>query len=138
MLDRIMALLSSFDAWVVPMLLLIAVLLWRGGFRGRAFVLCAGFIVGIKALKEHEGVKHYDVHWAPRGVEMRVTGNHTQGGITCAGVVKIKIARGAFSSPGAADFCYCGNAPVEGLPYCAGHARIAYRGTGRRYASVGA
>jgi GcrA cell cycle regulator len=41
------------------------------------------------------------------------------------------------SSPGAADFCYCGNAPVDGLPYCPGHARIAYRGTGRRYGSVG-
>ena len=42
-----MALLSSFDAWVPPMLLLIALLVWRGGFRARAFVLCAGLIVGI-------------------------------------------------------------------------------------------
>ena len=25
------------------------------------------------------------------------------------------------------EFWYCGNEPVEGLPYCAGHARIAYR-----------
>lgn len=29
--------------------------------------------------------------------------------------------------PGADDFAFCGNAPVEGLPYCPGHARLAYR-----------
>jgi GcrA cell cycle regulator len=39
--------------------------------------------------------------------------------------------RWPISNPGAADFCFCGNEPVEGLPYCPGHARIAYRGTGR-------
>jgi GcrA cell cycle regulator len=29
--------------------------------------------------------------------------------------------------PGAADFCFCGNMPIEGLPYCPGHSRLAYR-----------
>ena len=29
--------------------------------------------------------------------------------------------------PGAIDFRFCGNQPVKGLPYCAGHARLAYR-----------
>ena len=33
------------------------------------------------------------------------------------------------SKPGAEDFCFCGNEPVKGLPYCLGHARIAYRPT---------
>jgi len=47
MLDRLMALLSSFDAWVPPLVVLVAVLLWRGGFRGRALVICAGLIVGV-------------------------------------------------------------------------------------------
>jgi GcrA cell cycle regulator len=28
---------------------------------------------------------------------------------------------------------FCGNKPVEGLPYCAGHARIAYRPTSRQH-----
>jgi GcrA cell cycle regulator len=37
--------------------------------------------------------------------------------------------------PGAEDFGFCGAEPVEGLPYCAGHARLAYRSTARR--SVG-
>jgi GcrA cell cycle regulator len=39
--------------------------------------------------------------------------------------------RWPISSPGADDFCFCGNAPVKGLPYCPGHARMAYRPAGR-------
>jgi GcrA cell cycle regulator len=35
--------------------------------------------------------------------------------------------RWPISSPDAADFCFCGNEPVKGLPYCPGHARLAYR-----------
>jgi GcrA cell cycle regulator len=35
--------------------------------------------------------------------------------------------RWPISTPGAADFCFCGNTPIEGLPYCAGHTRLAYR-----------
>jgi GcrA cell cycle regulator len=40
--------------------------------------------------------------------------------------------RWPISSPGATDFCFCGNEPVDGLSYCLGHARIAYRTPGRR------
>ena len=35
--------------------------------------------------------------------------------------------RWPISTPGAEDFCFCGNTPLEGLPYCAGHSRLAYR-----------
>jgi GcrA cell cycle regulator len=35
--------------------------------------------------------------------------------------------RWPISTPGADDFCFCGNTPVEGLPYCPGHSRLAYR-----------
>lgn len=35
--------------------------------------------------------------------------------------------RWPISTPGAADFCFCGNTPLEGLPYCPGHYRLAYR-----------
>jgi GcrA cell cycle regulator len=35
--------------------------------------------------------------------------------------------RWPISEPGAADFRFCGNSAVEGVSYCAGHARIAYR-----------
>jgi len=35
--------------------------------------------------------------------------------------------RWPISTPGQADFCFCGNPPIEGLPYCPGHSRLAYR-----------
>ena len=35
--------------------------------------------------------------------------------------------RWPISTPGAEDFCFCGNPPIEGLPYCTGHSRLAYR-----------
>ena len=35
--------------------------------------------------------------------------------------------RWPISTPGAEDFCFCGNPPVEGMPYCSGHHRLAYR-----------
>jgi GcrA cell cycle regulator len=38
-----------------------------------------------------------------------------------------QTCRWPISTPGAADFCFCGNPPVAGLPYCAGHSRLAYR-----------
>jgi GcrA cell cycle regulator len=34
--------------------------------------------------------------------------------------------RWPISSPGEKDFCFCGNPPLEGLPYCPGHTRLAY------------
>jgi GcrA cell cycle regulator len=38
-----------------------------------------------------------------------------------------ETCRWPISTPGAEDFCFCGNPPIEGLPYCAGHSRLAYR-----------
>lgn len=40
--------------------------------------------------------------------------------------------RWPIGSPGAADFGFCGNDPVAGLPYCPGHARMAYQSATRR------
>jgi GcrA cell cycle regulator len=47
----------------------------------------------------------------------------------CCSVLELSDARCRWpiSTPGADDFCFCGNTPVEGLPYCAGHTRLAYR-----------
>jgi GcrA cell cycle regulator len=44
--------------------------------------------------------------------------------------------RWPISNPGAKDFCFCGNEPVKGLPYCLGHARIAYLSIGRQRSST--
>jgi GcrA cell cycle regulator len=45
--------------------------------------------------------------------------------------------RWPISTPGAEDFCFCGNTPVEGLPYCAGHTRLAYRPGSRQRVAQG-
>ena len=37
--------------------------------------------------------------------------------------------RWPISGVGAVDFTFCGNTTVDGISYCAGHARIAYRGS---------
>jgi GcrA cell cycle regulator len=45
--------------------------------------------------------------------------------------------RWPINTPGAEDFCFCGNTPVEGLPYCAGHSRLAYRPGSRQRVARG-
>jgi GcrA cell cycle regulator len=45
--------------------------------------------------------------------------------------------RWPISSPGEEDFCFCGNRPMEGVPYCAGHARLAYQPGSRQRAARG-
>lgn len=45
-LDQFMALMSSYAAWAPVFALLVVLVLWRGGFRARAFVLSAALIVG--------------------------------------------------------------------------------------------
>jgi GcrA cell cycle regulator len=40
-------------------------------------------------------------------------------------------AAGRSATPGAEDFCFCGNTPVDGMPYCMGHTRLAYRPNSR-------
>jgi GcrA cell cycle regulator len=42
--------------------------------------------------------------------------------------------RWPISTPGTEGFCFGGNRPLEGLPYCAGHSRLAYRPSGQRLA----
>jgi GcrA cell cycle regulator len=39
--------------------------------------------------------------------------------------------RWPINEPGADNFCFCGDQPVDGLPYCAPHARMAYHSSGR-------
>ena len=40
--------------------------------------------------------------------------------------------RWPINTPGHDDFCFCGNQPVDGMPYCAGHSRLAYQRVARR------
>ncbi|MFB9267804.1 GcrA family cell cycle regulator [Bradyrhizobium erythrophlei] len=43
--------------------------------------------------------------------------------------------RWPISTPGAADFCFCGNTPLGGMPYCSGHYRLAYQVGSRQRAA---
>jgi GcrA cell cycle regulator len=45
--------------------------------------------------------------------------------------------RWPISTPGAEDFCFCGNTPADGMPYCLGHTRLAYRPGSRQRVSRG-
>jgi GcrA cell cycle regulator len=45
--------------------------------------------------------------------------------------------RWPISTPGAEDFCFCGNTPTDGMPYCAGHTRLAYRPGSRQRVARG-
>lgn len=50
-------------------------------------------------------------------------------GDSCCSLLELseERCRWPISSPGADDFCFCGNTPLKGLPYCVGHTRLAYR-----------
>ena len=45
--------------------------------------------------------------------------------------------RWPINSPGEEGFCFCGNQPLDGLPYCAGHSRLAYQPGSRQRAARG-
>ena len=45
--------------------------------------------------------------------------------------------RWPINSPGDEGFCFCGNTPLEGVPYCAGHARLAYQPGSRQRVARG-
>lgn len=67
----------------------------------------------------------------PASVEEPITSEH------CCSLLELdeQRCRWPFSTPGAEDFRFCGNRPIDGLPYCAGHARLAYQpGSSRRAA----
>ena len=38
-----------------------------------------------------------------------------------------QTCRWPISTPGLPDFRFCGNPPIDGMPYCPGHSRLAYR-----------
>jgi GcrA cell cycle regulator len=48
-----------------------------------------------------------------------------------------RSCRWPINTPGEEDFCFCGNTPLEGLPYCAGHTRLAYRPGSRQRVARG-
>jgi GcrA cell cycle regulator len=69
--------------------------------------------------------------------EPRASDNEPIATVHCCSLLELseQRCRWPISTPGAEDFCFCGNTPVEGLPYCPGHTRLAYRpGSRQRFA----
>jgi undecaprenyl-diphosphatase len=56
--DRVMALASSWDAWLLPALILILILILKGGFRTRAFVVTAALVIGFNDGVISNSLKH--------------------------------------------------------------------------------
>ena len=57
-LDRVMALLSCFAAWVPLLLILVVCIVWRGGFRARSYVVTAILIVAFNDSVLSNSIKH--------------------------------------------------------------------------------
>ena len=72
--------------------------------------------------------RHYLLKAVPAEPEPIVEDDSIHNGHSCSLFELSKErCRWPISSPGAADFCFCGNTPIDGLPYCPGHTRLAYR-----------
>ena len=64
----------------------------------------------------------------PATLEARRADEPIHNGHTCSLLeLGSDTCRWPISTPGADDFCFCGTPPIGGLPYCAGHSRLAYR-----------
>jgi GcrA cell cycle regulator len=71
--------------------------------------------------------------------ELRAADNEPIANAHCCSLLELneERCRWPISTPGAEDFCFCGNTPVEGLPYCPGHTRLAYRPGSRQRVARG-
>jgi GcrA cell cycle regulator len=68
----------------------------------------------------------------PAQAELVIEDQPIHNGHTCSLFeLNKETCRWPISTPGQADFCFCGNTPIEGMPYCAGHSRLAYRVSAR-------
>jgi GcrA cell cycle regulator len=66
-------------------------------------------------------------------------GNETIHSEHCCSLLELseERCRWPISTPNEKDFRFCGNTPVEGLPYCVGHTRLAYRPGSRQRVARG-
>src|SRR5437879_2514233 len=56
--DRVMALASSWDAWIPPVVIFALILIVKGGFRARAFLVAAVIVIGINDGVISNSLKH--------------------------------------------------------------------------------
>lgn len=68
----------------------------------------------------------------PEADEVRIHNGH------CCSLLELSKEKchWPISNPGVVEFQFCGNKSVDGLPYCEGHARIAYQPASRSKAPM--
>jgi len=72
--------------------------------------------------------QQYQMLLALYGEPQSATSEPIQDGRRCSLLeLSEERCRWPINTPGADDFCFCGNMPIKSLPYCAGHSRLAYR-----------
>ncbi len=59
-LDYVMAVFSSYDFWIPFLWIAGALIAWRGGFRGRAFLIVLGLVLGLLNFAVQIGKKSFD------------------------------------------------------------------------------
>jgi GcrA cell cycle regulator len=81
----------------------------------------------------------YQLLKAVYGEPLPAAGDEPIHNVHCCSLFELseQRCRWPISTPGADDFRFCGNTPVEGLPYCAGHSRLAYRPGSRQRVARG-
>jgi GcrA cell cycle regulator len=78
-------------------------------------------------------VTQHQILKALRAMPERAAGEPASGGANRCSLLELGQGkcRWPINEPGADNFCFCGDQPVDGLPYCASHARMAYHSPAR-------
>ena len=82
----------------------------------------------------HRVVTQHQILMALRATPAPSSSEHANGSAHRCSLLELgqEKCRWPISEPGAKDFCFCGDQPVSGLPYCPARARIAYHSAARQ------
>ncbi|HWZ40443.1 MAG TPA: GcrA family cell cycle regulator [Bradyrhizobium sp.] len=87
---------------------------------------------GVKRPRGAQRLRQILLKSFPSEAEPAIEDESIHNGHTCSLFeLSNETCRWPISTPGQADFCFCGNTPIEGMPYCPGHSRLAYRVSAR-------
>ncbi len=111
-LDRLMALVSSWDVWLPIFLILVLFLLAKGSFKARAFVLTVVIIVGI-----NDGV----ISKSLKRLINRPRPHQSVEGVRVVDLAKAKPRILAIFSPAKVKLSRPGTEPVEGRSFPSSH-----------------
>ena len=112
-MDRIMAVASSWDFWLIPLAIAVVIVVIFGGFRARSMVLCAGLAIGLT-----DGV----VVDSLKNLVGRPRPNVTEAGLRVVDLAKAKPRLLAIGKPLQVKTVEPGILPQRGPSFPSGHA----------------